>query len=238
MAQRIERLDRPRLYEQVVERIIGLVFEENLDIGDRLPPERELAEQLGVSRATVAQALVALEVLQVIEVHHGSGATLVHRPSSAVVVRGLREHASQLPDIVDARRAVETQLASLAAQRRSAEDVERIDAAVKRMRDDIAAGDRGLAGDELFHSAVTAAARSPLLAQMMDQIADLIRQTRIESLSQEGRPERSLECHTRIAQAIRDGDPQAAAQEMDDHIRLVSDLPLISGGVRWPRVRP
>ena len=220
----LDRMERPRLYEQVVERVLDHVIEQSLDPGDRLPPERDLAERLGVSRATVAQALVALEVLGVIDVQHGNGAVLLYRPSSAVVLRGLREHTDRLPDIVDARSAVETKIAELAALRRTPEDLAAVEDALELMARDIAAGGRGLEGDELFHAAVTAAAHSSVLARLMTHISDLVRETRIESLSQRGRPQRSLQSHWAIAEAIRNRDADGAAQSMAEHIQLVSDI--------------
>lgn len=226
-ARGLDRMERPRLYEQVVERLLDHVIEQQLRPGDRLPPERDLAERLGVSRATVAQALVALEVLGVIDVQHGNGAVLLYRPSSAVVLRGLREHADRLPDIVDARSAVETKLAALAAARRTPEDLTAVEAALEVMARDIDRGGRGLEGDELFHAAVTAAAHSAVLARLMTLISDLVRETRIESLSQEGRPERSLESHRAIARAIRDQEPEKASRAMLEHIRLVSDVAVL-----------
>jgi GntR family transcriptional repressor for pyruvate dehydrogenase complex len=227
VARGLDRVERPRLYEQVVERLLDHVIEQRLRPGDRLPPERDLAERLGVSRATVAQALVALEVLGVIDVQHGNGAVLLYRPSSAAVLRGLREHADRLPDIVDARIAVETRLAALAAARRTPEDLAAVESALEVMAEDIARGGRGLEGDELFHAAVTAAAHSAVLARLMAQISDLVRETRIESLSQEGRPERSLESHRAIARAIRDQDPGEASQAMVEHLHLVSDVAVL-----------
>lgn len=220
----LDRVERPRLYEQVVERLLDHVIEQRLEPGDRLPPERDLAERLGVSRATVAQALVALEVLGVIDVQHGNGAVLLYRPSSAAVLRGVREHTDRLPDIADARSAVEPKLAELAAARRTPEDLAAIEAALDEMARDIADGGRGLRGDEQFHEAVTAAARSSVLARMMAEISGLVRETRLESLSQQGRPERSLESHRAIARAVRAQRPEEAARAMLEHIRLVSDV--------------
>ena len=82
-------------------------------------------------------------------------------------------------------------------------------------------------GDELFHGAVTAAAYSPLLAQMMATIRQLIVETRIESLSQPGRPRDSLAGHRKVADAIAAGDPAAAAAAMHEHVMLVSDVALL-----------
>jgi GntR family transcriptional regulator, transcriptional repressor for pyruvate dehydrogenase complex len=218
---------RPRLYEQVVSQIQEWMADNGLQVGDRLPPERELATRLGVSRATISQALVAMEVVGVVSVRHGDGVVLVEPAGSAKVVNALRRHAQQLPEIIEARDALETKLAALAAQRRTDDDLAAIDEALDVMERDIAAGGRGVEGDELFHAAVTAAGHSHLLATLMGEISDLVRETRIESLSQPDRPANSLRAHRRIADAIRDRDGAAAATAMHDHIIMVSDVALL-----------
>ena len=225
--RQLGRAPRPRLYEQLVEQILVYIEDAQLGPGDLLPAERILADQLGVSRATLAQALVALEVLGIIDVQHGTGAVLVYRPSLATVIRKLREHQTRLPEIAEARSTLEVKLAALAASRRSPEDLAAIDAALESMAVEVAAGDRGTQGDELFHQAVTAAAHSPVLAQLMAFIAEMVLETRIESLGQPGRPEQSLKSHRIIADAIRAGDPTAAAAAMQSHIDLVSDVALL-----------
>jgi GntR family transcriptional regulator, transcriptional repressor for pyruvate dehydrogenase complex len=225
----LRRVARPRLYEQVAEQILDWVRDNRLRTGDRLPPERELADRLGVSRATVSQALVAMEVVGVISVRHGDGAVLVDSPGPSRVVDALRRHARQLPDIIEAREALESKLAELAAVRRTEEDLARIDSALDVMARDIEAGGRGVEGDELFHAAVTAAGHSALLQKLMGEISDLIRETRLESLSQPDRPQESLTGHRRIAAAIRDRDPATAAAAMSDHVEKVSDVALLRG---------
>jgi GntR family transcriptional repressor for pyruvate dehydrogenase complex len=220
-------VSRPRLYEQVAQQILAWVRDTDLKAGDRLPPERDLAARLGVSRATVSQALVAMEVVGIVHVRHGDGAVLVDSSGSSRLVDALRRHAQQLPDIIDAREALESKLAALAAVRRTEEDLARIDAALADMERDIEAGGRGVDGDESFHGAVTLAGHSPLLHKLMSEISDLIRETRIESLSQPGRPRESLEGHRTIADAIRDRDPDAAAAAMRAHVDKVSDVALL-----------
>lgn len=225
--QPLARISRPRLYEQLVEQLLGYIETAQLGPGDLLPSERDLAESLGVSRATLAQALVALEVLGVIDVQHGTGAVLVYRPSIATVIKGLREHRNRLPEIVEARGTLEVKLAQLAAERRTAADLADIETSLDVMAKDIAEGNRGTHGDELFHQAVTRAAHSPVLGQLMAFIAEMILETRIESLGQPGRPEQSLASHRRIAEAIRAQDGKGAAAAMQSHIDLVSDVALL-----------
>ena len=220
-------LQRPRLYEQVVDQIQAWIAQNGLEVGDRLPPERELASRLGVSRATVSQALVAMEVVGMVSVRHGDGVVLVEPAGSVKVVNALRRHAQQLPEIIEAREALETKLAALAAGRRTESDLAAMDEALAFMERDIASGGRGVDGDERFHAAVTAAGHSPLLARLMAEISDLIRETRISSLSQPDRPVNSLRGHRKIADAIRAGDAEAAALAMQEHVAMVSDVDML-----------
>jgi GntR family transcriptional regulator, transcriptional repressor for pyruvate dehydrogenase complex len=227
MTPAMRPVTRPRLYEQIVARIHDHVVEAGLRPGDRLPPERELAARLGVSRASVSQALVALEVVGIVDVRHGDGAVLLAPASRLHLVAAVRAHQDRLPEVIEARDALEGRLAGLAAERRTDEDLAAIDAALDTMAADVAAGGRGVAGDELFHAAVTRAGHSGLLARLMQEIAELVRETRLESLGQPGRPQASLASHREIAEAIRRRDPAAASQAMHDHIALVSDVALL-----------
>ncbi|TCO26390.1 GntR family transcriptional repressor for pyruvate dehydrogenase complex [Kribbella steppae] len=218
---------RSRLYEQVADQISTWIMENGLLPGDRLPPERELAQRLGVSRATLSQALVALEVIGAVVVRHGDGTVLTGRARTAPVMEAIRAHADRLPEIIEARDALESKLAALAAVRRTDADLAAIQAALEEMEREIDAGGRGVEADEQFHGAITTAARSELLTQMMAAIHDLIRETRLESLSQPGRPRESLAGHQRVADAIAVGDPDAAALAMHEHVMLASDVALL-----------
>jgi GntR family transcriptional regulator, transcriptional repressor for pyruvate dehydrogenase complex len=220
-------LARVRLYEQVAQQISAWISEHDLQPGDRLPAERELAARLGVSRATLSQALVALEVIGAVAVRHGDGTVVAQSPGASRIVEAVRAHANRLPEIIETRDALETKIAALAARRRTEADLDRIDDALALMDHDIEAGGRGVEGDEHFHAAVTAASHSLLLSRLMAEIADLIRETRIESLSQPGRPRASLAGHRAIADAIRAGDAEGAARAMHAHVEMVSDVAVL-----------
>jgi GntR family transcriptional repressor for pyruvate dehydrogenase complex len=168
-----------------------------------------------------------LEVQGVLSVRHGDGAVLVRPPTEERAIQALREHADRMPDILEAREALEVRLAALAAERRTDEEMAAIDAAIATMESEIDSGERGVVGDEMFHEAITSAAHSSLLAKLMREIAGLIRETRIESLSQQDRPRASLQGHRRVAEAVRRQDPTEAARAMADHIRMVSDVALL-----------
>ncbi|WP_082398826.1 FadR/GntR family transcriptional regulator [Pseudonocardia sp. EC080625-04] len=226
-ARSLQPLARPRLYEQLVERLLDHMTEQGLGPGDRLPAERELAGLLGVSRASVVQALVALEVQGVIDVRHGDGAVIREVPADRQVLHALRARWHRLREVIEARQALEVRIAALAARRRTDADLVRIDEAVAAMAADVDGGGRGVRGDEQFHAAVTTAAHSGLLGTLMGEISELIRESRIESLSQPGRPAESLAAHRLVVEAIRAQDADAAARTMAEHIDAVSDVALL-----------
>lgn len=228
-APRPTQLPRPRLYEQIVRELHHHIAEHGLKPGDKLPAERELAQALGVSRASLAQALVALEVVGIVQVRHGEGATIRQLPGARdTLVDAVRAHQDSLPDILDARSAMEARLARLAAERRTEHDLQLIDDALAQMQREVEAGERALEGDRAFHEAVTRAAHSTVLARLMAEISELVLESRIESLSQPGRPQDSLEMHQKIAEAIRHQDPDAAASAMTEHIEVVSEIEILS----------
>lgn len=228
MSDALRPINRPRLYEQVVASLREFVSAEGLRAGDRLPPERELAERLGVSRASVKQAIVVLEVQGLVDVRHGGGTYLRRDTLDAEPVAELEARRRRLPDVLEAREAMETKLAELAAERRTEADLAEIEGALAFMRAEIDAGGAGVEGDRRFHEAITAAARSSLLAEFMRMIADQIAESRTESLRQPGRPERSLAQHWRIAEAVRAQDPARAGTAMRGHVRTVSRVRLLS----------
>jgi GntR family transcriptional repressor for pyruvate dehydrogenase complex len=228
MSEALRPMVKSRLYEQVLERLREYVAEADLRAGDRLPAERDLATRLGVSRASVKQAIVVLEVQGLVDARHGGGTYLVRDTLDVEPVELLVERRKRLPDVLEAREALETKLAELAAERRTADELETIRQALDFMRDEIAAGGFGVEGDRRFHAAVTAAAHSSLLADFMKAIAVQITESRNESLRQPGRPPRSLAQHTTIYAAIAAGEPKKAAAAMRTHVRTVAKVRLLA----------
>jgi GntR family transcriptional regulator, transcriptional repressor for pyruvate dehydrogenase complex len=227
VTESLRRLTRPRLYEQVVESLREYVQAEGLGAGDRLPPERDLADRLGVSRTSVRQAIVALEVQGLAEVRHGGGTYLLRDRLDAEPLEAMIDRRGRLPDVLDARDALETKLAALAATRWTPQDLVEMDAALAAMAEAIDRGELGVAEDKRFHAALTAAAHSVLLADFMAEISLSIAESRTESLRQPGRPAQSLRQHRLIADAVRARDPEAAAHAMHAHVDTVGRVKLL-----------
>src|ERR1700736_1739898 len=227
-------LERSRLYEDLGERLGQFARESKMAPGDRFPPERELAQQLRVSRTSIRQAMVVLEAQGFVAVRHGEGIFLRRMRGFGESLPKLLERRRRLPDVLEAREALEVKLAELAAARRTKDDLTAMHAALRIMEKEIKTKGLGTDGDAAFHHAVASAARNQVLLHLIDAMADAIEETRMESLSEPGRPPRSLEAHRRILNAIEAGGGPKAAEAMRKHLRQVADVSLL----RWQPDKP
>jgi len=222
-------LERSRLYEDVGERLGDFVRESSMVPGDQFPPERELSQRMRVSRTSVRQAFVVLQALGFVDVRHGEGVFLRRTRGFGESLAKLLDKRRRLPDVLEAREALEVKLAELAAGRRSERDLDAMKTTIDEMARDISAGGLGIDGDAAFHRAIALAARNEVLLHLIEAMAEVVQESRVESLSEPGRPPRSLEAHRRILAAIESRSTELAAEAMRLHLRVVADVSLL----RW-----
>ena len=211
-----------RAHEAVADAIVDHIVASGLQPGQRLASERALAERLGVSRTTVRQAVTVLRIMGLVDVRHGDGAYVARRPDERVppVSREALHGDPEYEHVAEARIALETATARLAALRRTDEDLDALHAAIDAMRGQVADGDCGLDGNRRFHETVARAARSPVLAALLHQLSPRVARLSRASLERPGQAALSLRNHELILQAIADADPGAAAELMAEHLRL------------------
>lgn len=224
---RLSPVSRSRLYELLAERLLEHVELARLQPGDRLPAERALAQMFGVSRGSVRQALLSLEMQGVVTIRHGGGVFLA-QPARRDPLGGLWERQERLADIYAVREALEVKIAELAAQHCRDEDRRLMERALDDMEHDLGAGGIGAQADAAFHHAVTQASHNPIMADLMEYVSARVWESRIESLSQPGRPPLSLAGHRDIAAAIVGRDPVAAAEAMRAHLAVVANVEVMS----------
>jgi GntR family transcriptional repressor for pyruvate dehydrogenase complex len=222
-------LARSRLYEDVGARLAQFVLESRMVPGVQFPAERDLSRNLQVSRTSIRQALVVLQALGFVDVRHGEGVFLRRTRGFGESLTKLVERRRRLPDVLEAREALEVKLAELAAARRIDADLVAMRAAITKMDREILAGGLGTEGDAEFHHAIALAARNEVLLHLIDAMAEVIHESRVESLSEPGRPPRSLEAHRDILSGIEERSPVQAAEAMRNHLREVADVSLL----RW-----
>ena len=229
-----------RIYEEIVRQVKQLIAEGRLKTGDRLPPERELAEKFVVSRTSVREALRALESLGFIEIRAGEGAFVREVSVDALVAPLALMMTSQreaIGELFEARRVLEPAIAALAASRATPDEVQDMERILESQAREVAAGRTGLAEDAAFHTAIGAAAHNRAITRIVHAIMDLLTQSREESLNTPGRPTRSHQDHRRILQAIAKRNPSAARQAMLDHLVAVEGLVLGTASERSERGR-
>lgn len=175
----IKKMENPRLYRQIADQLITLINNNEFPPGSRLPAERELAEQLQVSRASVREALIALEVIGLVDVKVGNGVIVKARASTQepVMMQAGRDQWSEPDDelgikldfstelppfsLLQARRLIEPEAAALAAVHASEEELALIRAAYRQNCEDNRAQSRTHPGDRLFHIRIAQASGNP-----------------------------------------------------------------------------
>ncbi len=218
-------VSRKPIYEQVSDQLREFIDVNELQPGDRLMTERELAQQLSVGRSSIREAITALRAQGIVDVRHGEGIYLLRRPEdliSSLAAELIETHADH-PYIWETRQALETQCARLAAARADQADLNTIGAALTQMAAEIADGKPGLEGDRRFHMGVAAASHNPVLIELLKGIRGPLDRTSETSLTRTGQPERSLADHHAILAAITAGTPAQAADEMLRHLVSTCD---------------
>jgi DNA-binding FadR family transcriptional regulator len=212
----------PRLYRVVADRIQALIREQQIEPGERLPSERDLATQLSVSRASLREALIALELGGVIEVRGGSGVYVSEVPVPAAAV----PEAGPGPfEVLSARRLIEAEVAAIAARVATDSAVDAILLAVEEMERHHANHSHNEQADRNFHLTIARATGNSALVGVMEYLWDqrgrlwhkLKEHFQTEELRQE-----TLSDHRRILQAIATHDPAEARRAMRAHLERVA----------------
>ncbi|GIH66515.1 FadR/GntR family transcriptional regulator [Microbispora siamensis] len=220
---------RPRAFEEVLARIEERIAADGLTVGDRLPGERQLAEQLGVGRSSVREALRVLETLGVVASQAGrgpdAGAVLTSRPGNALTDL-LRLHLGlatlSMREVIDTRLMIEQWAAARAAAAPAGTASTRT--ATARMAEAIAAMDAArdpaefVEHDIAFHLALAEAAGNRLIVAVMRALRDALRRYAVDAVVRLGDTGGLQDDHRRIHRAIVDGDAEAAAAAVADHL--------------------
>jgi len=215
-----------RLYERIVEQIESAIAAGDLKVGERLPPERELAAQFAVSRTAVREAVKILREKGFIEIHPGRGTFVTNKsPNSmrqsfdTLLKYGAEDGSTNL---VEVRAILEPEIAALAATRMTDEYIHDMREAVETM-DAAPDMDVYVEADLDFHLALAEATQNPIIPVLMDSIIDLLREQRKRIGLSEGGPARGQKHHKEILEAVTRRDPEAARNAMRKHLSQVAE---------------
>lgn len=217
-------VERKILWEQVAEQLMDMLRDRHLRPGDKLPPERELAAMMQVSRPSLREALRALSLMNVLEVRQGAGTFVTSLETELLVehldfVLSLDE--SSLIELFEARKIVEIGIAGLAAQRITEEELAELDAGLARSQNTLHHPVDFLEADEQLHKTIIKAARNPIMSRVIDSISRLLMVSRSRTVEIAGVREQTVEDHRAIVAALKRRDPEAAREAMLQHLNNV-----------------
>ena len=217
-----------RLYESVIEQIMNLIKNNKLKPGDKLPPERELAEKLSISRGSLREAFRVLESRGLIKSKPGGGRYIReirkngHNSTENII---LSLEKSSILELLEAREIFEVKIAKIAAQKATPEDIKLIEEALNKINEEeeLKYG-KETESDTEFHLAIASASHNFVFVNIIKLHLDLLKETREKTWKIPGRREEQQEEHQTIFQAIKEHDSKKAGEAILKHLRNVREI--------------
>jgi len=223
-----KKVEKKKVYMMIVEQIQDLIRKEKLKKGDRLPPERTLAQELGVSRAPLREALAALEILGVIESRGRNGNFIVNTFDYRRYMQRFKEleQGWSALEILEGRKEIEPGAASLAAERCSPEDISQLESILKKTEKAMAINDLSefIRLNRQFHLTIAKASNNEVFFYIMNHIAndELNKKLWIKldekALLPSGRTNKYFRQHCKIVEAIKAKDKAKARKAVLYHL--------------------
>ncbi|HJS52770.1 MAG TPA: FadR/GntR family transcriptional regulator [Pyrinomonadaceae bacterium] len=209
--------------EEVAARLRDMIHSGELGAGDRLPPERDLAKLLGVSRPTLRAGIRSLSTVGILQSKQGAGTFVAERDESPTLdsssLRMLSAlHGFTSDEMFEARLALEMSIAGLAARRATSEHMTRLAEEIAGMYASLNNPEQYLVHDMQFHQTIAAASDNRILTSLMNMIATILFDSRSKTVHRALDLKQSAEQHHDIYRAIRERDVDGAEQAMHDHL--------------------
>jgi GntR family transcriptional repressor for pyruvate dehydrogenase complex len=218
-----------KVFEQVVVQIEQRILNGELRSGDRLPTERDLAEQFHVSRTAVREALKTLAQKGLVEMRPGRGTIVIDaayealQHSLGLVMKLKLGEVGGSDNLVEVREILEVEIAGLAAARADEKEIAAMREAVERMDESLHDADGYIAADNRFHEALAQATQNKLILILVNSIVNLLSEQRKQIFGVEGGPQRGQIHHKRILESVIKHDLEAARAAMRAHLRQVRE---------------
>ena len=223
----LKAVRKKRAYEDIVKQIRHLVERGRLKRGDQLPTERELSETFKVSRATVREAIFALETMKLVDRRQGDGTYVIASSEEALVqplAATLFHEKDDLIDIFFLRRILEPEVAQLASENATPEEINELEEILTEQEKEVGEGKVPIEADSGFHHQLARMARNRVLERLLLALLDLLSKTRESYLQTEERKQKSLQGHREILAAIKSGSSSGARQAMRRHLESVEAI--------------
>jgi len=220
----VKKKENRRTYQKIADLLLDMINKDGYEVGARLPAERDLAERFGVSRPTIREAVIALEIAKRIEVKKGSG----------VYVLGPDKNGGMTPELdigpfelTEARALIEGEMAALAATLITDDEIKQLKIAIEEMSSEGEPTTEGEAADRRFHQIIAGATHNDALSAIVSDLWEIRQSSKITSRTYQkargyGLNDRQDE-HRAILAALEARDPQAARKAMRLHLMNVID---------------
>lgn len=228
----IAKIHRSKIYEEIAEQLKAQILAGALKPGDKLPSAKELTERFQVGRSTVREALSALQAMGIIETRQGEGSYVKALPladSLQQALGGLKLERETTLELLEARKALEAANASIAAQKRTDADLERLEGLLDQMERHIGEEEIGEQVDLMFHVALAEATHNSIMAQLLHTISSqmetaIMETRRLQMYANKTVSEQLWFEHREIVRAVRAGDPELARRKMLEHLLHVEQV--------------
>jgi GntR family transcriptional regulator, transcriptional repressor for pyruvate dehydrogenase complex len=224
-------VNRTTLTGDIYRKMVAHLLRGDWSPGEQIPPERELCQQLGVGRASLREALKALEIMGMIETRLGDGTYVCERSeflSRPLLWAITSSSEGEAQELVEARQLIEIELAGLAAERANSADLKEIGVHLDKMESSLHDVEQFLRSDIAFHLAVAQASHNNILMNALLLIRNLLHNWISSTLRIAGVAEKALEQHQRIFLTIAKKNPAAARSAMQTHLQDMANFLLAS----------
>jgi GntR family transcriptional repressor for pyruvate dehydrogenase complex len=218
---------RTTLTADICRKMVGQLIRGAWAEGEKIPPERELCLKLGVGRASLREALKALEIMGMIETRLGDGTYVCKRSeffSRPLLWAIASSSEADARELIEARTVIEVELAGLAAEHATQEDLKRIGEQIEQMVEAKKDAAEFVRADVEFHLTIGHAAANSILMNALHLIRNLLREWILRAVAAKGVPDKAVAQHRRIFQAIKAKDRAGARKEMRRHLEDMSEF--------------
>lgn len=215
--------ERSTTAESVVDQLKEMIHRGELSSGDRLPPERDLAKMLGVSRPTLRAGIRSLTAVGVLQSRQGAGTFVSEAEESPTLDSSPLKmmaalHGFTSDEMFEARLALEMSIAAMAAERATSEQITLLSEQIAGMYASLNDPEQYLIHDMRFHQTIAAASNNRILTSLMNMVATILFDSRSKTVKRAKDLKQSAEQHHNIYRAMREHDPEGARMAMHDHL--------------------
>ena len=220
----VNKVSKTTVTSAIMEEFVRILIKGEVKPGDKIPPEQELVKMLGAGRSSVREVLSALELIGIIERRVGDGTYITDNINSKAFSLIMTIVAQNTSVLFEARKGIEVGLASLAAEKATPTDIQKLNAYLLQMKETINDKEVFVNIDLNYHLHLTTMCGNSFLQNMMIPLSTFLNAWREKSARSKAAREMAIDCHTKILAKIEERDPIGASAAMFDHLNKIQEF--------------